>query len=169
MAFRPKVVLDAIDWRILDELQEDARLSHAELARRVHLSPPAVAARIRRLEDAGVVRGYRVELGLPALGVDVLAFVQVRSQPAGRRAFADVVEAMREVLKCHHVTGQDCYVVKVAAGSMRHLEEIVTELGRHGATTTSIVFSSVVGRRTLRRPDDEQRGEAGAGPAGRRG
>jgi Lrp/AsnC family leucine-responsive transcriptional regulator len=152
MDFEPTVEMDAIDWRILAELQEDARVSHAELARRVRLSPPAVAARIRRLEDAGVVRGYRAELGLPALGAHLLAFVQVRGQQAGSRAFAEGVERMPEVLECHHVTGQDCYVVKVAAGSMGHLERIVSELGRHGTTTTSIVFSSVVARRTLRRP-----------------
>ncbi|MBO0686909.1 MAG: Lrp/AsnC family transcriptional regulator [Candidatus Dormibacteraeota bacterium] len=141
--------LDGTDWRLLAALQEDARLSHAELGRRVHLSPPAVAGRLRRLEACGVVRGYRAELDLPRLGLVVLAFVRVRSHPARRRDFDDAIQGMVEVLECHHVTGEDCYVVKVATRSMSHLEEVVAELGRHGETTTSIVFSSPVANRVL--------------------
>jgi Lrp/AsnC family leucine-responsive transcriptional regulator len=149
MALQSKVTLDATDWRILSELQEDARLTHAELGRRVHLSSPAVAARIRRLEGAGVICGYRVELGLPALGLDVLAFVRVSSHSTSRRAFVAAVAGMAEVLECHHVTGEDCYVVKVATASMPELEQAVSRLGLYGATTTSIVFSSPVPRRRL--------------------
>ncbi len=153
MAIESNAPMDAVDWRILAELQEDARLSHAEVGRRVHLSPPAVAARMRRLEDAGIIRGYRLELGLPALGLDVLAFVRVRIQSSSHRAFLDAVAAMEEVLECHHVTGEDCYVVKVAAASMPELEAIVVRLAAFGATTTSIVFSSPVPRRTLGGPN----------------
>jgi Lrp/AsnC family leucine-responsive transcriptional regulator len=152
MTLQSKVQLDATDWRILTELQEDSRLGHAELGRRVHLSPPAVAARIRRLEEAGVICGYRVELGLPALGLDVFAFIRVRSHSTSRRAFVEAVVDMAEVLECHHVTGEDCYVVKVATSSMPALEQAVSQLGLYGATTTSIVFSSPVPRRRLRPP-----------------
>jgi Lrp/AsnC family transcriptional regulator, leucine-responsive regulatory protein len=148
----PNLGLDPTDWRLLAELQEDARLSHAELGRRVHLSPPAVAARLRRLEDCGVIRGYGVELDLPALGLPVLAFVRVRSRPARRQAFDQAIGAMPEVRECHHVTGEDCYVMKVATRSMPDLEQVVTELGRHGETTTSIVFSSPVSNRPVARP-----------------
>lgn len=145
--------LDAVDWRLLEELQRDSRLSHAELGRRVHLTPPAVAARIRRLEDAGVIRGYRLDVGLDALGWDVLAFVRVRSQPSRSRPFTETVRAAAHVLECHHVTGDDCFVVKVVARSMPDLERLVEELGRYGATTTSIVFSSPVTHRTFRAED----------------
>src|SRR6516225_10124730 len=106
--------LDLIDWRILEELQRDARLSAAELGRRVHLSPPAVAARIGRLEDAGVITGYRADVSLAALGLEVMAFVRVRSAGAVHRAFLDAMADRREVLECHHVTGEDCFIVKVA-------------------------------------------------------
>src|SRR2546423_2396232 len=135
MALRSKVELDATDWRILTELQEDSRIGHAELGRRVHLSPPAVAARIRRLEGAGVICGYRVELGLPALGLDVFAFVRVSSHSTSRRAFLAAVAGMAEVLECHHVTGEDFYVVKVATASMAELEQAGSRLGPHRATT----------------------------------
>jgi Lrp/AsnC family leucine-responsive transcriptional regulator len=146
---KEKVELDTIDWRILAELQDDARLSHAELARRVHLTPPAVAARIRKLEDQDVIQGYRLELNLPRLGLQTLAFVRVRSHGPSRRPFLDAVATRPEVLECHHVTGEDCYVVKVAARSMSDLEQVVGDLARYGSTTTSIVFSSPVPRRTV--------------------
>jgi Lrp/AsnC family transcriptional regulator, leucine-responsive regulatory protein len=149
MSSQVKVDLDAVDWRLLEELQGDSRLSHAELGRRVHLTPPAVAARIRRLEDQGVIRGYRLDLGLEALGWDVLAFVRVRSQPTRSRPLTEMVRASPHVLECHHVTGDDCFVVKVAARSMPDLERLVEELGRYGATTTSIVFSAPVTHRTF--------------------
>jgi Lrp/AsnC family leucine-responsive transcriptional regulator len=146
---KEKVELDTIDWRILAELQDDARLSHAELARRVHLTAPAVAARMRKLEDLDVIRGYRLELNLPRLGLPTLAFVRVRSEGRSQRSFLDAVATMPEVLECHHVTGEDCYVVKVAACSMSDLEQVVADLARYGSTTTSIVFSSPVPRRTV--------------------
>lgn len=141
--------LDATDWRILEELQRDARLSSAELGRRVHLSPPAVAARVGRLEDAGVIAGYRAELSAAALGLDVMAFVRVRSSSTAHRPFLEAVVGRQEVLECHHVTGEDCFVVKVAARSLAHLEAVVADLAAFGATTTSIVFSTAVARRTL--------------------
>ena len=149
MPANPKADLDPVDWRLLEELQRDSRLSHAELGRRVHLTPPAVAARIRRLEDLGVIRGYRLDVGLEALGWDVLAFVRVRSEPSRSRPFTETVRATPHVLECHHVTGDDCFVVKVAARSMPDLERLVEQLGRYGATTTSIVFSSPVTHRAL--------------------
>ena len=149
IASKENVELDAIDWRILGALQDDSRVSHAELARRVHLTPPAVAARIRKLEDLEVIQGYRLELNLPRLGLHTLAFVRVRSQGTSRQPFLDAVATRPEVLECHHVTGEDCYVVKVATCSMSDLEEVVAEMGRYGSTTTSIVFSSPVARRTL--------------------
>jgi Lrp/AsnC family transcriptional regulator, leucine-responsive regulatory protein len=95
-----KADLDPIDCRILEELQGDARISSAELGRRVHLSAPAVAARVGRLEDAGVITGYRAELSLAALGLDVMAFIRVRSERGVHHAFLAALAARREVLEC---------------------------------------------------------------------
>jgi Lrp/AsnC family transcriptional regulator, leucine-responsive regulatory protein len=144
-----KARLDHIDWRILEELQRDARLSSAELGRRVHLSAPAVAARVGRLEDARVITGYRAELSLAALGLDVMAFVRVRSDSGAHRALLAALADRREVLECHHVTGEDCFIVKVVTASLAHLEEVVAELAGFGSTTTSIVFSTAIARRAL--------------------
>jgi Lrp/AsnC family leucine-responsive transcriptional regulator len=143
-------VLDAVSWRILCELQDNARLSFSELGRRVGLTPPAVAERVRRLEDAGIITGYRLELNVERLGLPLMAFVRVASrspQTAAevRRGVAD----LPEVLECHHVTGEDCYVLKVAVQSVRHLEALLERLLRFGNTTTSIVISTPVARRVI--------------------
>lgn len=145
--------LDAVSWRILAELQENARLSFTELGRRVGLTPPAVAERVRRLEEAGVITGYRLELSVERLGYPLLAFVRVASR--GVQTAADVtrgVEELPEVLECHHVTGEDCYILKVAVQSVRHLEAFLDRVLRYGNTTTSIVISSPVTRRVIEPP-----------------
>ena len=134
-----KTRLDAIDWRIIEELQRDARLSAAELGRRVHLSAPAVAARVDRLEDAGVIAGYRADVSLAALGLEVMAFVRVRSSAAAHRPFLDAIAARREVLESS----------RSRPPRSLHLEEVVAELAPFGSTTTSIVFSTSLDRRNL--------------------
>ena len=143
-------VLDAVSWRILCELQDNARLSFSELGRRVGLTPPAVAERVRRLEDAGVITGYRLELNVERLGLPLVAFIRLASR--GSQTVAEVSQGMAdlsEVLECHHVTGEDCYILKVAVESVRHLEALLERLLRFGSTTTSIVISTPVARRVI--------------------
>lgn len=147
------VTLDEVDWALLAELQADARLSWTELGRRVGLSPPAVAERVRRLEDAGVIRGYRATVDVAAVGRPLTAFVRARA--SGERAFAGLTAAMEsrpEVLECHRITGDDCYLAKVAVATVAELEDLLEELMHHGPTTTAIVLSSTVTQRPLPRP-----------------
>ncbi len=146
--------LDDVDWRILAELQQNARLSFAELGRRVALSAPAVADRVRNLEARGVIQGYRAELNLERLGRPILAFVRVRCRSGDHRPFEKAIRDRPQILECHHVTGEDCFVVKVAACSMRDLEQIVGHLARLGSTTTSLVFSTLIDRRVIGAPAD---------------
>jgi Lrp/AsnC family leucine-responsive transcriptional regulator len=141
--------LDAIGWRILVELQDNARLSFSELGRRVGMTPPAVAERVRRLEEAGVIGGYRLELNVDKLGLPVLAFVRLAVRGGSSAEIRAAVAEMPEVLECHHVTGEDCYVLKVAVPSVRHLEGLLEPLLRFGSTTTSIVISSPVTHRVI--------------------
>jgi Lrp/AsnC family leucine-responsive transcriptional regulator len=146
-------IVDAVGWRILAELQENARMSFTELGRRVGLTPPAVAERVRRLEEAGIISGYRVELDVARLGYPLLAFIRVASR--GGQTAAEVraaVADLPEVLECHHVTGEDCYVLKVAVQSVRHLEALLERVLRFGNTTTSIVISSPLTRRVIGPP-----------------
>ncbi|MFV2121718.1 Lrp/AsnC family transcriptional regulator [Streptomyces sp. Act-28] len=142
---------DATDWRILQALQADGRASFAELARAVSMSASAVTERVRRLEEAGVIVGYAAVVDQEALGLPILAFVRLRYPNGNYKPFHDLLEATPEVLEAHHVTGDDCFVLKVAARSMRHLEEVSGRIGALGSVTTSIVYSSPLPRRPVSR------------------
>lgn len=142
---------DATDWRILDALQEQGRASFAELARAVSMSASAVTERVRRLEEAGVIAGYTAVVDQERLGLPILAFVRLRYPHGNYKPFHDLVAATPEVLEAHHVTGDDCFVLKVAARSMKHLEEISGKVGTLGSVTTSVVYSSPLPRRAISR------------------
>ncbi|MFJ4437590.1 Lrp/AsnC family transcriptional regulator [Streptomyces sp. NPDC088923] len=144
---------DATDWRLLDALQRDGRASFAELAREVAMSPSAVTERVRRLEAAGFVRGYTAVLDPERLGLPVLAFVRLRYPTTNYKPFHDLMAVMPQVLEAHHVTGEDCFLLKVAARSMRDLETQVGRIGTLGAVTTNVVYSSPLPSRALRAPE----------------
>ena len=146
-------VLDAVGWRILSELQENARISFSELGRRVGLTPPAVAERVRRLEEAGIIKGYRLDLDVARLGLHLQALVRLAPRSASPSEIKQAVGAMSEVLECHHVTGEDCYIMKVAVPSVRELEGLLERLLKLGNTTTSIVVSSPVTGRVIGGPN----------------
>ncbi|WDO05598.1 Lrp/AsnC family transcriptional regulator [Streptomyces murinus] len=143
------ISLDAIDWRILDVLQRDGRTSFADLARAVSMSASAVTERVRRLEEGGVISGYAAVVDPERVGLGVMAFVRLRYPNGNYKPFHDLVEAMPEILEAHHVTGDDCFVIKVAARSMRHLEEISGRIGGLGSVTTSVVYSSPLPHRSI--------------------
>ena len=143
-------LLDEIGRNLLSALQENARLSYAELGRRVGLSPAATAERLRRLEEAGIITGYRVEIDREALGLPVLAIIRMTCDGAKYRPFLKVVKALDGVLECHHVAGGDAFIMKVAAASVEDLGKLVEKLLDFGVPTTSIVFSSPVEGRKFR-------------------
>lgn len=140
---------DATDRRILDVLQREGRASFAELARAVAMSPSAVTERVRRLEEAGVIQGYAAVVDPERLGLPILAFVRLRYPNGNYKPFHDLVAVTPEILEAHHVTGDDCFVIKVTARSMRHLEEISGRIGTLGSVTTSVVYSSPLPRRPI--------------------
>ncbi|MFI9045740.1 Lrp/AsnC family transcriptional regulator [Streptomyces sp. NPDC053427] len=140
---------DATDWRILDVLQRNGRAGYAELARAVNMSASAVTDRVRRLEEAGVISGYAAVIDPERIGLSVLAFVRLRYPNGNYKPFHDLLETTPEILEAHHVTGDDCFVIKVAARSMRHLEEVSGRIGALGAVTTSVVYSSPLPRRPV--------------------
>ena len=136
--------LDATNRRLLEELQGDARLSLAELGRRVGLSSPAVADRLSRLERDGVISGYRVELNPRALGLALTAVIRIR--PASRQIpkVAEIAQGAPEVVECHRITGDDCFSMRAHVRDVEHLEELIDRFTPFGSTTTSIVQSSPV-------------------------
>ena len=138
---------DRTDARLLAELQEDARLSHAELGRRVSLSAPAVAERLRRLERDGVITGYRVGIDPRALGYSLGAIMRVRPTARQLPKVAELARESPEVVECHRITGEDCFFLKLHVRDVGHLEEVVDRFLLYGQTTTSIIQSSPVAGR----------------------
>jgi Lrp/AsnC family leucine-responsive transcriptional regulator len=147
------VSLDDTDRRLLIELQEDARLSLAELGRRVGLSPPAVAERVRRLTDEGVIRGFRTDVDPRALGYTLSAIVRIRPAPRQLAKVADVARTTPEVVECHRITGEDCFFLKAHVRDVEHLEEVIDRFTVFGQTTTSVMQTSPVPLRAVAVPD----------------
>jgi Lrp/AsnC family leucine-responsive transcriptional regulator len=139
--------LDDTNRALLAELQDDARLSLAELGRRVGLSSPAVAERLQRLESEGAITGYRTDIDPRALGYTLSAVIRVR--PASRQLprVAELARSSREVVECHRITGEDCFFMKAHVRSIEHLEELIDRFTPYGQTTTSIIQSSPVPQR----------------------
>jgi Lrp/AsnC family transcriptional regulator, leucine-responsive regulatory protein len=141
--------LDDANLRLIAELQQDARLSLAELGRRVGLSSPAVAERLARLEETGVITGYRTEVDPRALGWAVTVILRIRPAPRELHKVADLAKRTPEVVECHRVTGEDCYIMKAHVREVEDLEELIDRFAVYGQTTTSLVHSSPVPRRPL--------------------
>ena len=141
-------LLDEINLRLLAELQADGRIGFAELGRRVGMSAPAVAERVSRLERAGVIRGYLAELDPSALGFPVSAIVRIRPSPGQLQRVREVAAESPEVAECYRITGEDCYLMRLHLRSIDDLEEILDRFTPHGQTTTSIVHSTPVPRRS---------------------
>ncbi len=133
--------------RLLTELQQEGRTSLAELGRRVGLSAPAVGERVARLEAAGVIRGYHADVSPAALGRFLPAVVRVRPAPRQLAKVAEVARESPEVVECHRITGEDCFILHAHLRDVAHLEELIDRFVVFGQTTTSIVQSSPVPRR----------------------
>ncbi|MEV5716352.1 Lrp/AsnC family transcriptional regulator [Amycolatopsis mediterranei] len=144
--------LDPTDWAILAELQRDARLPLTELGRRVNLSASAATERLRRLETAGVISGYRVEIDLAKVGYPVLAVVRLKYPGSRHEPLHKLLGERSEILECLRTTGDDCYTLKIAAASMAHLEHTMDELAQFGSTTTNVVYSQTLPYRGPREP-----------------
>jgi Lrp/AsnC family leucine-responsive transcriptional regulator len=140
---------DDVNLRLLAELQADARLSLAELGRRIGLSPPAVADRLARLERDGYILGYRAQLNPRALGLALTAVIRVRSSPGQLQRVTEVARDTPEVVDCRRITGEDCFVATAHVRSVEHLEEVIDRFAAHGQTTTSIVQSAPVADRGI--------------------
>ncbi len=134
-------LLDAHDTRILAEMQLDARISVAELGRRVHLSQPAVAERLRKLEGSGVITGYRATINLAALGYGIRAIV--RAGRADYNRMANLVGQMPEIVNAWNITGEDSWLFEIAVVDVAHLDAVVSQICLLAETSTSIILKSV--------------------------
>jgi Lrp/AsnC family transcriptional regulator, leucine-responsive regulatory protein len=139
--------LDAIDRKIIGELSADGRISFAELGRRTHLSPPAVTERVRRLEQTGVITGYRAEIDPRAVGYRLTAIVRVKPTVRQLSKVAELATQILQVEECLRITGEDCFYIKLHLGSIEELPSVLDQFLLYGETTTSIVNATPVPRR----------------------
>ncbi len=139
--------LDATDGRILEALIDDARISIAELARTVGLSPPSVSERIKRLEEAGVIEGYTLRINPQALGLPLAAWLRIRPIPGQFHKVAGILQRLPEIVECDRITGEDCFVARAHVRSMDDLEKLIDQVIPYAMTNTSIIQSSPVKRR----------------------
>lgn len=151
MAIDQEKLLDDAGWQILTALQNNGRLSFAELGRRVNLSLPAVAERVRKMEEAGVITGYHAAVSMDRLGLSISAFIRVSTSQEGCARVMALAAERPEIRECHRVTGTDSYVMKVAVSSIAHLEALIDRLMPLGPFSTSIVLSSPVMKRVVDR------------------
>jgi Lrp/AsnC family transcriptional regulator, leucine-responsive regulatory protein len=152
MTFDTTAVLDDTGRDIVAILQREGRLPLAELGRRVNLSPPAVAERVRRLETAGVIRGYRADVDPAALGFTITAIINVLTRPDTFPQVIELAQRLPEVVECHRATGHGCFVLKVHATSIGHLESVLDQIMPLGEPTTSVVLSSPVDAKPISPP-----------------
>jgi Lrp/AsnC family leucine-responsive transcriptional regulator len=142
-------LLDPLGWKLLVELQTDARISFAELGRRVGLSTPAVAERVRRMEDEGIIRAYRAEIDPSSVGLPITAFIRMSIVGNVLAKLTERVHAMPEIVECHRGTGEDSFILKVNVVSVEQLKDVIDRLTPFGTTSTSLVLSSLIERNLL--------------------
>ncbi|WP_328527336.1 Lrp/AsnC family transcriptional regulator [Nocardioides sp. NBC_00368] len=143
---------DKVDTAILKSLQANGRQSIAELARHINMSHSAAAERVRRLEESGVISGYGAQVDPERLGFTILAYLRLRYPSSVYDPLHKLLADLPEVIEAHHVTGDDCFVMKVVATDMKHLEQISGRVGSLGSVTTSVVYSSPLPPRPLLPP-----------------
>ncbi len=137
-------ILDSLDGKILMELQANGRLPFAELGRRIGLSTPAVAERVRRMEDSGVIERYIAVVNPARVGLPVRAFIKITVPGDRLPHFNSLSQRVPEVRECHRVTGSESYILQVAVRDLPHLEAVIDSLTPYVATNTSMVLASPV-------------------------
>jgi Lrp/AsnC family leucine-responsive transcriptional regulator len=152
----PEILRDPRNVKLLRLLQEDPRCPISELARQIGMSAPAIRERVQRLEEAGIIRGYRLELDPQALGFPIAAFIRIRPMPGKLTKIADLARRMPQVVECHRVTGEDCFILKIHLDALENLDTILDRFLAHGQTTTSLVQSTPVALRNLPLPGDSR-------------
>lgn len=145
--------IDQVNVRILQELASEPRLTMAELGRRIGLSSPAVAERVRRLEESGVITGYRLEINPAALGLPIGAYVRVSPNSGQLSQIIRLAQETPEVVECHRITGEDCFILKVRIPAMDQLDRLLDSFLQYGRTTTLIIQSSPVPPRSVPLPE----------------
>jgi len=141
--------LDSLNWKILQRLQQNARVSNSEIGREVGISSPAVSERIKKMEDAGIIHGYRTVVSPFETGYQLKAIITLRAFMGKLKPFLEKVKTYDEVLNCYRITGNENIVMEVVLRNQKHLEAFIDQLISYGETKTQIVLSHVVANNSI--------------------
>lgn len=136
--------LDKLNWAILEELQKNARTSFSEIGRKVGLTSPAVAERVKKMEDAGIINSYKVNLSPQKTGYQLRAVITLRAFTGRLKAFLETVKTFKEVINCYRITGNENIIMEVILHDQVHLEKLIDRLITYGETRTHIILSNVI-------------------------
>jgi Lrp/AsnC family leucine-responsive transcriptional regulator len=150
-------LLDDVNIQLLKVLQQEPHLTMTELGRRVAMSAPAVTERVRRMEEAGIILGYRLDINPVPLGLPITIYVRIRPNPGQLPRVAELARQIPEIVECHRITGEDCFILKAYIPAMEQLDQLLDRFLLYGSTTTSIVQSSPVPLRAPPVPNSESK------------
>lgn len=136
--------IDSINWKILNCLQKNARQSNTDIAKKVGVTSPAVAERIRKMEDAGVIEGYYAKVSHYETDHQLKAIITLRAFMGRLKPFLEIVKNFDEVINCYRITGNENIIMEVVLNNQKHLEQFIDKLITYGETSTHIVLSNVV-------------------------
>jgi Lrp/AsnC family transcriptional regulator, leucine-responsive regulatory protein len=144
--------IDGLNWKILKCLQENARQSNAEIGRQVGISSPAVSERIKKMEDLGIIEGYKTMVSPFEIGYQLKAIITMRAFMGKLKPFMEKVKTYDEIVNCYRITGDENFVMEVVLKNQKHLEQFIDQLIVYGETKTQIVLSRVVKQKELKSP-----------------
>ncbi len=136
--------MDATDFKIIDLLQEDGRISMKDLGKIVGLTSPAVSERVKRLEESGVIKGYKAIINPDKLGRVIKSFINISLPSENYQSFIEYVKRENRIIECHHITGDDCLLLKVIVKDMYDLEQVIDKIKQVGKTKTSVILSTII-------------------------
>jgi Lrp/AsnC family leucine-responsive transcriptional regulator len=146
-----EIKLDKLHWSILSALQQNARASLAGIGRKIGLTPPAVADRVKRLEDLGVIEGYWTSISHTKVGYQLKAIITLRAFMGKLKPFLEKVKTLEEVINCYRITGNENIIMEVVLRDQFHLEQFIDQLIQYGETRTHIILSEVISNAPIRR------------------
>lgn len=141
---------DKINREILQLLQQDAKLSHTAISKKVGISSPAVAERIKKMEDVGIINSYKAFVSAETLGYQLKAIITLKAFMGKLKPFLEKVKTFEEVINCYRITGNENIVMEVILRDQKHLESLIDQLITYGETKTQIVLSKIVDQRAVK-------------------
>ncbi len=141
--------MDITDYRIIEILQEDGRVSMKDLGKIVGLTSPAVSERVKRLEEAGVIQGYKAIVNPDKLGRVIKSFINIALPSENYQDFIGYANTDNRIVECHHITGEDCLLLKVIVKDMYELEQVIDKIKQVGKTKTSVILSTIIESKSI--------------------